>query len=261
MSLSVMLGGTFSVGCSTLMPLNFSVWTTDLLAAGICGLIGGTIGSYFKGYSSRKGENRANYEDLPSLLKQEFARAFEQEAGKRLATHQDVENVIHEIRTVTKETETIKAQIGADLWTRQMAWQQKREIYLNILKFSHAFQDAIGTMHSALTVYQQHVYSATGSLENQNIAWSQVKSSLTEYNRTQRQFLEVLIEAQIFVSPVVTDHLRKAQGNRHFLGVFEGLAQPAEPGAGQKSLEQATQFLVPWTAHMVTLARRDLGVD
>lgn len=95
--------------------------TTELLVAGICGLIGGTIGSYFKGYSSRKGENRANYEDLPSLLKQEFARAFEQEAGKRLATHQDIENVIREVRTVTKETETIKAQIGVDLWTRQMA--------------------------------------------------------------------------------------------------------------------------------------------
>src|SRR3954468_6270999 len=103
------------------MPFDLTAWTTDLLAAGIGGLAGGTMGSYFKGYSTRKGENRANYEDLPSLLKQEFAKAFEQETGKRLATHQDIENVLYEVHAVTKETETIKAQIGADLWVRQVA--------------------------------------------------------------------------------------------------------------------------------------------
>lgn len=116
------------------MAFDLTVWSTGLFAAGIGGLIGGTLGSYFRGYSTKKGENRAGYEDFPSLVKQEFAKAFEQEAGKRLATHQDVENVLQEVRTVTKETETIKTQIGSDFWISQKHWEQKRDIYMALFK-------------------------------------------------------------------------------------------------------------------------------
>lgn len=242
------------------MAFDLTMWMTDLLAAGIGGLIGGTVGSYSKGYSTKKGENLANYEDLPSLLKQEFAKAFEQETGKRLATHQDIENVLREVRAVTIETETIRTQIGADFWARQMVWQQKREIYFNILKLAHAFQNANGTLTSALNVYQQNVNLSTGSLDNQKIAWSQVTTSLTKYNEAQRPFLEVLLEAQVFVSPWVVDHLKEAQSGTHF-SVFEGLAQPAEPGLAQKGLAQALQFLIPWTVKMAALARQDLRVE
>ena len=80
---------------------------------------------------------------LDSLLKQEFAKAFEQETGKRLATHQDIENVLHEVRAVTRETELVKAKIGRDLWTRQMVWQQKREAYAKVLTVSHAVREAL----------------------------------------------------------------------------------------------------------------------
>lgn len=46
-----------------------------------------------------------------------------------------------EIRLVTKETETIKAQIDSDLWTRQRRWEQKKESYAGLLKSAAEIRD------------------------------------------------------------------------------------------------------------------------
>jgi len=117
--------------------MDWTKWIADLIAAGMCGLIGGTLGSYFKSYWTEKGKNLATYEDIQTLLADERGKAYEQEKGKRLATHEDIQNVLAEVRSVTRETESIKAQIGNDLWTRQRVWEQKREIYSNLLKNSN----------------------------------------------------------------------------------------------------------------------------
>jgi hypothetical protein len=121
--------------------MNWTKWITDLFAAGIGGLIGGTVGAYFKGYSEEKGKYLAVYENIAFLLAQERGKAYEQEKGKRLATHDDIENVLNEVRLITKETETIKAQIGSDLWTRQMVWNHKRDLYKQLLRTAETIKE------------------------------------------------------------------------------------------------------------------------
>jgi len=111
-----------------------------LITGGIGGLAGATIGAYYGGYNKKKGENFADAEDFTTIIAQEARKAYEQEWAKRLATHKDIENVLVELRKVTTEAESIKAQIGGDVWLRQTVWVQKRNAYGEILKGIGAFQ-------------------------------------------------------------------------------------------------------------------------
>ena len=51
--------------------------------------------------------------------------------------------MLKEVKAVTRETETIKAQISGDLWLRQTVWNQKRDVYVNVLKCSHRLKDKL----------------------------------------------------------------------------------------------------------------------
>jgi hypothetical protein len=56
------------------------------------------------------------------------------EKGKTLARREDIEELKKEVQILTKETETIKAQIADQVWDRQMRWQQKRDMYHRLLE-------------------------------------------------------------------------------------------------------------------------------
>src|ERR1035437_6281495 len=63
------------------------------------------------------------------------------EKGKRLATKEDINQVLTEVRLVTSETETIKATISGGLWHRQMILGQKRDLYTQVLDVLSRLQD------------------------------------------------------------------------------------------------------------------------
>jgi hypothetical protein len=97
--------------------MDVTVWI-NLFAAGFGGLAGGSLSAYFKGYLGEK--------------------------GKRLATHEDIEGVLKEVRAVTHETETIKAQISADARNRETVWNQRRDIYGEVLQAIDDYRKIIG---------------------------------------------------------------------------------------------------------------------
>jgi hypothetical protein len=84
-------------------------------------------------------------------------KSYMTEKGKRLATREDIENVLSEVRAVTKETETIKAQIGSDLWLRQTIWNHNRDAYtnINIVKLGAGNDDTAVFVPRNLRVYSR----------------------------------------------------------------------------------------------------------
>jgi hypothetical protein len=88
---------------------------------GITALISG-FGAYFGAYLKKKGEN--------------------------VATHEDIDKLVDQVRAVTTTTKEIEAKISNDMWDRQKRWELKRDaIFEGAKKFSSAF-DAFSRVHS-----------------------------------------------------------------------------------------------------------------
>lgn len=62
-----------------------------------------------------------------------FFAAYLRKKGERLANAEDIEKILCEVKLVTAETETVKAQISGGLWERQMLWNKKVEMYAELL--------------------------------------------------------------------------------------------------------------------------------
>lgn len=110
------------------------------LGTGFGCLVGIALGSYLKGMYGEVGKIDAAISRLEDVGKKAFREAFESEAGKRMASHQDIDNILSEVRNVTRETESIKAQINGDAWLSQTIWMEKRKMYGELLK-------AVGGVH------------------------------------------------------------------------------------------------------------------
>jgi hypothetical protein len=232
--------------------MDWAKWITEPTAGGLGGLIGATVGTYFKNYWGEKGKNLATYSDIKFLLAQERGKAYEQEKGKRLATHEDIQNVLKEVKAVTRETETIKAQISSDLWLRQTVWNHKREAYGNIVKCSHALEDKLNTLRSTRLVLQHGQLNGLPESHLQMLR-SEVQKSTAEYIETQRQYIDALQEAEMFLNGPVTLFLSDFISHEWLGDVMKENSDPA------KSL-QLIIALRAWIGKLIAFAKVDLGV-
>ena len=80
----------------------------EFITWGLTTLVGAFIGSFLAGYLKKKAEN--------------------------LATHEDIDKLVDQVRAVTITTEEIKTQIKSDLWDSQKRWETRREVILESLR-------------------------------------------------------------------------------------------------------------------------------
>jgi hypothetical protein len=99
-------------------------------------LVGAAIGAYMVGRFTEKGRQAAIKASFEEVLKQSRERAAEEERGKRLATHEDIENVLKELRLVTKETEQIKTEVSREAQRYLRAWEEKRNLYIQLVEWA-----------------------------------------------------------------------------------------------------------------------------
>jgi len=79
-----------------------------------------------------------------------WARAYAGEKGKNLARKEDLDKILAEIRAVTRTTEEIKADVNGGLWARQMHWNQKRDLYFEVIKLIAELAEAYHRAGAAL---------------------------------------------------------------------------------------------------------------
>ena len=63
-----------------------------------------------------------------------YVGSYLREKGKNLATKEDLEAIVDQVRQTTKATEDIKAQIGAEMWVEQERWKLRRDLYMRLLE-------------------------------------------------------------------------------------------------------------------------------
>ena len=87
---------------------------------------------------------------LVEIVWKSYLKAYAEEKGKRLATKEDIENVIEQVRAVTRETEIIKAEISGGLWLQQWHLTQKRDCYARLIDALESIQLQRSSLRSAV---------------------------------------------------------------------------------------------------------------
>jgi len=134
----------------------------EALLAGGLSLVGGWAGAYFHGYLNKKGEN--------------------------LATHEDIDKLVDQMRAVTAATKEIESKIEGEAWDRQRLWELKRDVLFEINK-------AITEMVNSLAVLN-------GVVETDNTTkgvprWEKRAETSKKFNEAASRFDESAFRADL----------------------------------------------------------------
>jgi hypothetical protein len=59
-----------------------------------------------------------------------YLGAYLKKKGENLATHEDLEKLVHQMAATTEATKAIEARISDEMWNRQRQWEMKKEIFV-----------------------------------------------------------------------------------------------------------------------------------
>ena len=112
--------------------------------------------------------------------------------GENLATHEDIQKVVDEVRAVTTVTKEIEAKISNDVWDRQKRWELKREILFEATKRLADLEDSLLGLHAMTEVEAKEP-------KGDDVTWTALKnerlqrwrSATTSFDET-RQFVEIV---------------------------------------------------------------------
>jgi hypothetical protein len=80
---------------------------------------------------------------------EKYLDSYMDEKGKTLARKEDINDLAAEVRILTKEAETIKAQLSQDNWDRQQRWSKRLACYVDLVDALHQYGDAAISVRAA----------------------------------------------------------------------------------------------------------------
>ena len=82
---------------------------------------------------------------------QPWAKAYSEEVARQKVRHDNLGEILTEIKTITEATKNIESRIAGDLWTRQRHWKQKRAAYGDLMTTASEMASACTWLAAKLT--------------------------------------------------------------------------------------------------------------
>lgn len=79
-----------------------------------------------------------------------YLPAYMKKKAENLATHEDIEKLVDQVRATTEATKAIEDRISAETWDRQRQWEMKRDVVFNAVKAITAADDALTDLGAVL---------------------------------------------------------------------------------------------------------------
>ena len=68
--------------------------------------------------------------------------------GENLATHEDIDKLVDQVKAVTDATKKIEAEISSGVWDKQKRWEMKREVLFEAARKISEIDDAMSAIRS-----------------------------------------------------------------------------------------------------------------
>jgi hypothetical protein len=148
-----------------------SVGTLSQVILVLLAVLGSFFGAYFGAYGKKKGEN--------------------------LATHEDIDKLVDQVKAVTKATKEIETKISDEVWDKQKRWQLKKEVLFEAARRLAEVDDALLAYSVTLKVDQKpDDLGWVASTHERRVRWSKAAAAFDE--------------TRLFVSIVCGNDTRKA---------------------------------------------------
>ena len=72
--------------------------------------------------------------------------------GKNIATHEDIDKVVEQLRLVIQTTKEIEPKISSEVWHKQKSWELKREVLFEGTRRVAEIEELLNTLNSILQV-------------------------------------------------------------------------------------------------------------
>ena len=135
------------------------------IIAALSFFLGAVFRPYLTGYATKKGEN--------------------------LATHEDIDKLVDQMKAVTEATKKIEAEISSGVWDKQKRWEMKRQVLFEAARKISEIDDAILSNSVVLKegrAKQKEWETRTPSMEEQ-LSWAQAKNErLIRWSKASSEF-------------------------------------------------------------------------
>lgn len=173
-----------------------------------------------------------------------WAAAYSGEKGKNLARKEDLDAILAEVRAVTITQKDIEAKLTDQVWDRQNRWNQKREIYAELVK-----QTSDLAAHHQVTANYLTMMSRLSDHNAKRDVAEQLNDVSQKLANAQEALLRVAAVARIFANTHCVDVLDK-----HY--TYDGtLPRPSDP----KWMESKANLYHALTANLIRVAKEDLS--
>lgn len=163
-----------------------------------------------------------------------YLSGYATKKGERLATHEDIENVLDEVRKVTTETEKIKAEISSDLWKQQWKLDRKREAYADLIAAGHQVIADLMNLEEA----SKHIDTNQEAIDRFN----SLLKALFEHRND--------MVLAIATTSIFSEH-------KDATSILDGFARST---SSDKSYGQASDVLVAQVSKVIKAAREEFGM-
>jgi len=132
--------------------------------------ISAAVGAYFGAYLRKKGEN--------------------------LATHEDINKLLDQVRAVTTTTKEIEAKISSDVWDQQKRWELKRDALFEVTKKLGLAQDALYTLGAVYKTNKQSTQISPERIQSTTKIYAEWNEAVGELERA-GLLLELVCGAEV----------------------------------------------------------------
>jgi hypothetical protein len=181
-----------------------------------------------------------------------YGGAYLKAKAEHWATHEDIDEVLNQVRAVTTTTKVIEAKISEDVWDRQKRWELKRDVLFEATRRLAVIEEALTTINSVIQVEhaepkKKEELGWINSKHDRILAWTKASAAFEEtvhlvsvvcQPETRRSFYAfhtamtaaadaILKENHDFYRTSAPDRLKKSIGVKNAIRKELGIDAPA----------------------------------
>lgn len=108
------------------------------------------------------------------LVLKPYLTGYAKRKGENLATHEDIEKLVDQMKAVTQATKEIESRISGELWDRQKQWELKREVLFEASRRVSAIYERVEDLQNLLQVEVTHPEY------KEDVSWMQDKADKSD---------------------------------------------------------------------------------